>query len=134
MVKEVYVVKMAKFRHTFTHLNDKIMKIQVEVTNEVMSAVMIGKYVEGSLRLQLAATGTHKEITFGAYNRISRKRKKARTIKQLEHGWVKETSQRIKVFNSLPKKIGAKCLVKVLERETKVAAEAIIDNEINNRV
>ncbi len=99
-----------------------------------MQSVMDGKRVEGALRLQLTSNGTHTEVGFKAYVRSVKKRAKVRVIKHLEHGWVKETSKRIKVYNSLPKKIGAKRLVQVLERETKVASEAIVDNEIINRV
>ncbi len=111
------------------------MKIQVEVSNEVLQAVMEGKYVEGSMRLQLNSYGTNKEVAFGAYNRLSKKKhKKDRIIKTLEHGWVKESVKQIKVYNSIPKKLGTKRIIQVLEREAKVAAEAIIDRDIINHV
>ncbi len=110
------------------------MKIQVEITSDVMTAVMDSKRVVGALRLQLASSGTHSEVTFDGFEISKKKRKKDGLIKALEHGWVKQSERRIKVFNSLPKKIGTKRLIAVLERETKVASEAIIDNEIINRV
>ncbi len=111
------------------------MKIQVEVSEAVLQAVMEGKYVEGSMRLQLNSYGTNKEVAFGAYNRQpKKKRKKDRLIKSLEHGWVKESAKQIKVYNSIPKKLGTKRIIKVLERETKVAAEAIVDRDIINNV
>ena len=41
------------------------MKIQVEINSETLQAVMNGKRVEGSLRLQLSSMGTHSEIGWG---------------------------------------------------------------------
>ena len=35
------------------------------------------------------------------------KRKKDRTIKVLEHGWLKESAQRVKFFSSVKKTLGA---------------------------
>ncbi len=110
------------------------MKVSIEISSEVMQAVMNGKYVEGSLRLQLSSTGTHTEVGFRPYNRNPRKRSKDKLVKSLEHGWVKESAQRFKVFNSIPKNIGAKRVIAVLERETKTASEAVMDIEIINRV
>ncbi len=110
------------------------MKVQVEISNETMVAVMDGKRVEGALRLQLASTGTHSEVGFKAYSRKAKKRKKDEIVKQLEHGWVKASAKRFKVYNSIPKKIGVKRVVKVLERETKIASDAIIDYELIERV
>ncbi len=131
---DVIELKLKPHFSAEAHQNDKIMKIQVEVNSDVMQAVMNGKRVVGALQLKLASNGTHSEVTFGAFNLTRKRRRKDQLIKALEHGWVKQSECRVKVYNSLPKTIGAKRMVAVLERETKLAAEAIIDNEIINRV
>ncbi len=68
-------------------------------------------------------------LVFGAFGK-GRKRKKDLLVKTLEHGWVKESPARIKVFNSLPKGLGARRIIRVLEREMNEAAQAITDREI----
>ena len=114
-MEEVFEVKMAKFRHP-------------SLTNSQDYAE--GKYVEGSLHRD-KWTG---QITFRAYNRQSRKRKKDKLIRYLEHGWVKESTKNLKYYESIPKKIGMASVISVLERDTKVAKEALVDYELINRV
>ncbi len=53
-------------------------------------------------------------ITFKAFGRSMRK--KDLLVKTLEHGWVKESPSRIKVFNSMPK--GLDKSTKLLEHMT----------------
>jgi len=110
------------------------MKVQVEISNETLQTVMNGKRVEGSLRLQLSSVGTHQEIGFNAYRRLSRVKPRDRLIKKLEHGWVKESPQRIKVHESIPKDIGTLRVCKVLEREISEASEALMVLDIIDRV
>ena len=62
------------------------------------------------------------------------KRKKDKLIRYLEHGWVKESTKNLKYYESIPKKIGMACVISVLERDTKVAKEALVDYELINRV
>ncbi len=101
----------------------------VQTTDEVYDLLKQGKKVPGLAYVDLESG----VIKFGAFGR-SNKRKKALLIKTLEHGWVKESPARIKVFNSLPKGLGTKRMISVLERETKVAAQALIDREIIENV
>ena len=81
-MKEVYVVKMAKFRHP-SLTNRKIMK------------------------------------------------QRNWLIRRLEHGWVKESVERIKVYESIPKDIGTAKVLAVIDRETKEAKNALIDRELD---
>ncbi len=96
----------------------------VQVTEEVNALLKQGKKVPGQIMVDLE----NGVIVFKAFNK-SNKRKKDVLIKSLEHGWVKESPARIKVFNSLPKKIGTSRMISVLERETKVASQTIMDRE-----
>lgn len=73
----------------------------IEIPEEVVSRLVEGKNVEGSIHRN-PKTGT---LSFKAYNRQS-SRKKDRVIRQLEHGWLKESATRIKFFNSVKKELG----------------------------
>ena len=77
-------------------------KKYIQIEEEVLVRLVEGKYVEGSLHRD-KWTG---QITFRAYNRQSRKRKKDKLIRYLEHGWVKESTKNLKYYESIPKKIG----------------------------
>lgn len=68
---------------------------------ESLERLMDGRYVEGSLRID-ECTG---KLTFRAYQRKGRVRKPDKTIAELEHGWLKESEQRIKFFCSVKKQL-----------------------------
>ena len=106
------------------------MKVQVEMSNETLQAIMDGKCVEGSLRLQLSSMGTHSEVAFRSYNRKPRVREKDRLVKKLPWGWVKESIERIKVFGSFPKDYGTATMMGLLEEHTRDAKNALIEREI----
>ena len=57
-----------------------------------------------------------------------------KTIRHLEHGWLKESAKNLKYYESIPKKIGMANVISILERDTKVAKETLIDFELINRV
>ena len=95
---------------------------KIEINTEVLKKVSDGKCVEGSVRID-AETG---KLTFVAYNRISRNHRKCDIlIKQLEHGWLKESPLRYKFFQSIPKNIGIACIQRVLDRELSLAKIAL---------
>ena len=104
------------------------MKIKkyIEFAEEILISLSEGKYVQGALYRD-EITG---RITFKAYNRKPRIRLKDRIIRILEHGWVKESEQRIKVYESIPKDIGTARVMSVLDREIKLAKDALIDREL----
>ena len=107
------------------------MKKYIQIEEEVLVRLVEGKYVEGSLHRD-EWTG---KITFRAYHRKPRvKRKCDRLIALLEHGWVKESTDRIKVYESVPKILGAPRVMTILDREHKAAKDALIDREIDNWV
>ena len=105
-------------------------KKYIEIAEEILIRLSEGRYVEGSLYRD-KFTG---RLVFKAYNRKPRVRIKDRLIRILEHGWVKESEERIKVFESVPKDIGTPRVMNVLERELKEVKNALIDREIIDRV
>ena len=132
MVEEVYVVKMAKFRHDLHSQFDKIMRKNVFVLNaiELFGQLKNGKRVEGVLYMD-QSTG---KLTFKAYNRQPRVREKDRLVKKLPWGWVKESMERIKVFGSFPKDVGTAQVMGLLEDHTRDTKNALIDRELINYV
>ena len=128
-MEEVYVVKMAKFRHDLHLQIRQVMKKYIFVLNaiELLKQLLNGKRVEGVLYLD-ENTG---RLTFKAYNRQPRVREKDRLVKKLPWGWVKESLERIKVFGSFPKDMGTAQVMGLLEEHTRDAKNALIDRELD---
>ena len=118
---------------TFTHKFDKIMQIKVEISQEVLAAIMNGKCVEGRLRMQLSSQGTHQVIGFAPYNRKPRG-SKDKVICQLENGWLKESPRRIKFYNSVKKELGRRMVEVVMHRDLKSAMDVMRIQEILDNV
>lgn len=95
-------------------------KILLKNENEVLKTLKEGKRVEGRLMMEETEDGKF-VISFKAYDRKHGRRAADRLLLRLEHGWVKESKQRIKVFDSLPKGIGPVRMSKVLSREMESA-------------
>ena len=108
------------------------MKVQIEISNETLQSILNGKRVEGSMRLMPSGNNKSKQtIGFNAYNRKPCKRQHDRLVCHLEHGWVKESVERIKMYESVPKVLGAVGVGHVLQREAKRATEALLDCELD---
>ena len=100
------------------------MIIRIEISNETLQAINDGKNLAGSIKLNEPGQGKKSApYVFTQFNRTGRKKDKL--IKVLEHGWVKESKQRIKVYESVPKALGNARVVDVLDRETDDAIDAI---------
>ena len=97
--------------------------IDIRNEQEIMNVLQSGRIVEGRLAL-VKDSSRHSHIEFVAYNR-SRKRSQERVLRYLEHGWVKESAQRIKVFESLPKRLGPVDMIKTLRHEVTDAQDVI---------
>ena len=106
-----------------------IMKKYVEVPETVVARLMEGRCIEGSLRID-EVTG---KMTFRAYQRRSRQ-SKDRIVCQLEHGWLKESPERLKFYNSVKKELGWRMVSVVMNRELKTAMNAVEIEEILNNV
>lgn len=70
-------------------------------------------------------------ICFQQYDRKPKGYYSDRLIHRLEHGWVKESKERIKLFESLPKELGTARVMAVIDRETREAKNALIDRELD---
>ncbi|MBO4673367.1 MAG: hypothetical protein J5616_03360 [Bacteroidaceae bacterium] len=101
------------------------MKIQIEISNETLQTIMDGKRVEGALRLMPSEGKKKPVISFNAYNRKPYKRPKENVLFYLEHGRVTESPERIKMYESVPKRLGLAYVGKVMVREAKTAAEEL---------
>ena len=107
------------------------MKVEIELSNDTLQAIMNGKRVEGALRLIPSSGNKNMDIVFRAYNRKSGVRRRDRLVCYLEHGRVMESKQRIKVFESVPKRLGAAGVGRVLLREAGDAEAALMDYELD---
>ena len=107
-------------------------KKYVIITNaiEALTKLKAEKRLEGVLFIDK----TNGSIKFKAYNRKPRVRLKDRIIRYLEHGWVKESPDRIKVYESIPKILGIPRIMGVLDHETKEVKSALMEKEIIDRV
>ncbi len=92
---------------------------------ELQKRFKSGKRVEGVLFID-KNTG---KLTFRAYNRQCGKRPKDRMLYQMEHGWLKESKERIKLFESVPKGLGAERILAVFERETRETEGVLTERE-----
>ena len=108
------------------------MKKYVTIVNaiELMERMAGGRRVKGVL-FKDKATGA---IIFQAYNCTGRKRWPDRLIRYLEHGWVKESKENVKVYESIPKIIGTVKVMSALDREIGEAKNALMVREIIDRV
>ena len=127
-MKEVYVVKMAKFRHNLHSQIRKIMKKYIFINDaiNVMDKLLDSKRVEGVLYRD----GDTGRLTFKAYNR-QRRRERDRMVKKLPWGWVKESIERIKVFGSVPKEVGTAEMMHLLDDHTRDVKNALIERELD---
>ena len=99
----------------------------IEIPMEVLEHLVDGKCVEGSIRRDVW-TG---RIIFKAYNRRPRVRHKDKLIKKLPWGWVKRSTQRLKVYGSFPEDLGAAKVMSLLDEHTRDAKTALIEHELN---
>ena len=95
----------------------------------VMAKLLKDKRVEGVLYLD-QDTG---KLTFKAYNRQPRQ-SQDRVVCQLENGWLKESSQRYKFYNSVKKDLGRRLVDVVMHRELNAAMHVLEVEEILDRV
>ena len=102
---------------------------QVEFKNEniVMNALKKGLKVEGRLWLEETEDGKF-VIWFQQYNRKPQPKQRNWLIRRLEHGWVKESPERIKVYESLPKRLGAVGMAVALDREVDLVTDLLLEN------
>jgi hypothetical protein len=97
---------------------------KIEINDDVIKAAKSGKCVDGSVRID-AETG---KLTFRAWNRKTPKNgDRGRIIMRTEHGWVKESKERIKTYESVPKELGKRRISAILERDMYEASDFLIE-------
>ena len=126
-MKEVTRVKMANSRHP-SLTKRKIMRKYIFILDalELMNKLLMGKRVEGVLFID-ENTG---RLSFKAYNRQHRDRKKDRLVKKLPWGWIKESMERIKVFGSFPKDMGTAAVMGLMDDHHRSVKNAMIEREL----
>ena len=106
------------------------MKKYIELTEEVLARLVEGKCVEGSLHRD-QWTG---KITFRAYNRQPRVRRRDKLICELENGWLKISPQKVKFFSSVKRGMGHRLINLVMHRELMTAMNALEVEELLDNV
>ena len=128
MSREKYPDKLSSnYKPAFrTLINSTFMKKFIEISEEAYIRLKQGKYVEGSLHILNGRT-----IVFNAYNRKPRRGSKETLLKKLPWGWVKESSERIKVHHSFPKSMTTAELIINLDHETSEAKDVLVCRELD---
>ncbi len=102
------------------------MKKYIEISAETLERLETGKYVAGSLQRD-KETG---KLVFTGWKRSTKKRNRDKTICRLEHGWLKESAERYKFYNSVDKAIGVVQVSKAMSRELEYAIDELFLREI----
>ena len=106
-------------------------KVKINDEELVMAVLAKGMKVAGRLWLEEKADGSL-QVCFQRYDRKPYKRPYARLLRVLEHGWVKESAERIKVYESVPKELGAARLCMVFDRGNEEVKEVVIERGMKN--
>ena len=122
--------KLIKREQSKRVCNLKGKKVFMKDEEVVMNALKRGLKVEGRLWLEETEDG-QLIICFQQYDRKPKGFYSDRLIQRLEHGWVKESKERIKLFESLPKVLGTSRVVAVIDREMREAKNALLDRELD---
>ena len=105
------------------------MKKYIELSSEAIARLQSGKCVKGSLH----RNGQTGKIVFMAYQQ--KPRSEERIVRQLEHGWLKESKRRIKFFSSVKKELGSRLVDVTIHRELKTAMSALVfEKEILDKI
>ncbi|MBO7417345.1 MAG: hypothetical protein J6U14_00185 [Bacteroidaceae bacterium] len=104
------------------------MKKYIEISAETLERLETGKYVAGSLQRD-KETG---KLVFTGWKRSTKKRNRDKTICRLEHGWLKESAERYKFYNSVDKAIGVVQVANAMSRELEFAMEELFLLNIND--
>ena len=99
----------------------------IEIPEETLNAIKDGKYVVGSLHVD-KETG---KIVFNLWkSRIRKKSNDDRLVCVLPNGWVKESLQRIKFYNSVDKEIGQRMIEVTMYRNLKTGMQVLAKDRI----
>ena len=99
------------------------MKKLIEVSEEALETIMNGRYVEGTIRM-VAGRG----LVFSKWTRRIHQRPTDRMLLRTANGWLKESTQRLKMWVSVPRDLGACRCADVLQRECGEMADYLAEN------
>lgn len=99
------------------------MRKLIEVSKEALETIMNGRYVEGTIRM-VAGRG----LVFTKWNRKSCNQQADRILYRSANGWLKESTQRLKMWVSVPRDLGACRCADVLQRECGEMADYLAEN------
>ena len=83
----------------------------------LLAMLMDGKRVEGVLYMDEYGKPTFKPY----FRKAPKNRPKNELVHQLENGWVKESSEKYKLYIGVYKKLGLARILSIIDRETKEA-------------
>ena len=92
----------------------------------LLAMLMDGKRVEGVLYMDEYGKPTFKPY----FRKAPKHRPKNELIHQLENGWVKESSEKYKLYIGVYKRLGLARILSIIDRETKEAKSALFDKEL----
>ena len=104
-------------------------EVLIKDESVVMERLMKGVRVEGRIWLEKTTSGAC-VICFERYNRRPRRMSADWLIRRNDHGWVKESAERIKIYESIPKMLGTARVLAILDREHQATKDALIDREL----
>jgi len=96
-------------------------KKYIEISEEALNAIESGKYVTGTLHRDPKTN----KIVFNVWKRKPRKKTADRLVCKLPNGWVMESAERIKFFNSVDKEIGQRMIEVTMYRNLKTGMQAL---------
>ena len=104
------------------------MKKYVFVLNaiEVLERLLNGRHVEGALFID-QDTG---KLTFRAYHRLCRERRKDDLLKKTPWGWLKGSLRRYKRYSSIPNDLSLEEQLTMFDEENELIKQALIDQHI----
>ncbi len=102
---------------------DKVMKIQIECCDEQLQRMKSGKSLIGAIRYDKST----RKYVFKPWKSRMVRHEPDRLVCLLEHGWMKESTQRYKFYSSVDKDLGAKMVCNAMSRELKMATKELMN-------
>ena len=127
-IKKVQHQKNVKAAKTET-LGRKVIKM-IEIPVEALERLKAGKYVDGSL----CVDKLNNQLTFRAFHRKPRVRKRDRVICYHANGWLKESENNLKFFASVDKRVGAVCACQTMDDELQYVTKELFDKIENGEI
>ncbi len=106
------------------------MKHIINIENEETFKEQLKKY--GRAEGVITKSATTGKLNYKAYNRKPIKRLKAKLLRQLDFGWLKETKEMIIRREAYPKRLGSARVLALMDEGNRQAKDGVIDRELDN--